>query len=232
MEGGGEIIVADRPDTLRTTTLALAQHGQPHSYAKNSQAIAQNRRLHVFVAERTDIVILALEKTIEAFTLGITEFDPCRRAVEKNPDIEHTLPQGFKIFGCCRTIVSRSQRTIGPASRYTVHQDTTEKAVFGRRDQTGKHGRSTAQQQCQVGPSDHERSAAFSRATYRFMMIRLVQHIIIFAEILREHTQDRLHLGIDHAGGVGIVGFEQFHKSGLRNVTCQRKVSLFHHLRL
>ena len=36
MEGGGEIIVADRPDTLRATTLALAQRGQFHSYAKNS----------------------------------------------------------------------------------------------------------------------------------------------------------------------------------------------------
>ncbi|MFQ6927667.1 MAG: hypothetical protein ACLRS8_05675 [Parabacteroides merdae] len=34
MEGGGEIIVADRPDTLRATTLALAQRGQFHSYAK------------------------------------------------------------------------------------------------------------------------------------------------------------------------------------------------------
>ena len=93
MEGGGEIIVADRPDTLRATTLALAQRGQFHSYAKNSQTIAQDRRLHVFVTERTDIVVLALEKTIEAFTLGITKFDPGRRVVEKNSDIEHTLPQ-------------------------------------------------------------------------------------------------------------------------------------------
>lgn len=93
MEGGGEIIVADRPDTLRATTLALAQRGQLHSYAKNSQTIAQDRRFHVFVTERTDIVVLALEKTIEAFTLGITKFDPGRRVVEKNSDIEHTLPQ-------------------------------------------------------------------------------------------------------------------------------------------
>ena len=42
MEGGGEIIVADRPDTLRATTLALAQRGQLDSYAKNSQTIAQD----------------------------------------------------------------------------------------------------------------------------------------------------------------------------------------------
>ena len=146
MEGGGEIIVADRPDTLRATTLALAQRGQFHSYAKNSQTIAQDRRFHVFVTERTDIVVLALEKTIKAFTLGITKFDPGRRVVEKNSDIEHTLPPTFKIFGCCRAIVGRSQRTIGPASRYAVHQNTAEETVFGRRDQAGKHGRSTAQQ--------------------------------------------------------------------------------------
>ena len=62
------------------------------------------------------------------------------------------------------------------------------------------------------------------------MMIRLVQHIVILAKILREHAQDRLHLCIDHAGCVRIVGFEQFHEPGLRDVTRQRKVSLFHHL--
>ncbi len=73
MEGGGEIIVADRPDTLRATTLALAQRGQLHSYAKNSQTIAQDRRFHVFVTERTDIVVLALEKTIEAQSEKIKE---------------------------------------------------------------------------------------------------------------------------------------------------------------
>ena len=57
MEGGGEIIVADRPYTLRATTLALAQRGQLHSYAKNSQTIAQDRRFHVFVTERTDFEV-------------------------------------------------------------------------------------------------------------------------------------------------------------------------------
>lgn len=70
MEGGGEIIVADRPDTLRATTLALAQRGQLHSYAKNSQTIAQDRRFHVFVTERTDIVVLALEKNDRGVYVG------------------------------------------------------------------------------------------------------------------------------------------------------------------
>ena len=57
-------------------------------------------------------------------------------------------------------------------------------------------------------------------------MIRLVSTSYT-CQILREHAQDRLHLCIDHAGCVRIVGFEQFHEPGLRDVTRQRKVSLF-----
>ena len=93
MEGGGEIIVADRPDTLRATTLALAQRGQLHSYAKNSQTIAQDRRFHVFVTERTDIVVLALEKTIEAFTLGILNLTQVGELSRKTPISSTRCPQ-------------------------------------------------------------------------------------------------------------------------------------------
>ena len=228
MESDVEVIIPDCPRTFGIAALALTQAGQDHRNAEDSQAVTQDGRFEVLVAERTDIVVFAFEKAIQPFALCLAELHPGRRAVQEDAGVQHTLADSIHISGGDRRIVGRGQPAVFAASGNLIHQHTAEKAVLGRGDQAGQYGGSAAPQHRKVGMLGQKRTVHLGRTADRLVVRRLIEDIPVIAEILRYHVGDRFHLRLEHTGGVGSVVLKQFDETGLGDTARHAQVLLLH----